>query len=421
MLTPNYKLLRQGRSRVRFSALDLSDVLSEEITVANQTNGTIAKNFGLLLDGVGWPDDPDWRDIDADLIEQLSSWAHSSGKAIRSAQELVDTAGPPARMVIRRNGGMRVIKNVADMPEATFTDIDVRNEPNLQQHEDSVINTVTIEGTTLGSLSSTVRNSRPLEYDVLGGLAATERVNVIRRILRAYENGLTTMDLELPADDDRSQASVGLLEPGQVIEYDSASFGQTFTGPVSGLRWHWERTRATVRVNLEVQPPDPDVFGARLYMVGERQDVLFVVDIQTGLATQIDVGDPTATQGLAYNPNNDVLYGVANNRLFDINMTTGVGTRIGTQDFAANYGWPLLNARGLAYDSVNDELVMVGRGRISSGDPEQTGAWVVDITDASLTEIDDNIAVNSTRIGDPFGLGFQSSNGKFLDFIHRQR
>ena len=123
MLTPDYKLLRQGRSRVRFSALDLSDVLSEEITVANQSNGTIAENFGLLLDGVGWPDDADWRDIDADLIEQLSSWAHSSGKAIRSAQELVDTVGPPARMVIRRNGGMRVIKDVADMPEATFTDI----------------------------------------------------------------------------------------------------------------------------------------------------------------------------------------------------------------------------------------------------------------------------------------------------------
>ena len=84
MLTPDYRMQRQGRSRVRFSALDLSDALNETITVAEQDDETIATNFGLLLDGVGWPDDADWRDIDTDLIEQLSSWEHASGKAITS-------------------------------------------------------------------------------------------------------------------------------------------------------------------------------------------------------------------------------------------------------------------------------------------------------------------------------------------------
>ena len=34
MLTPDYRMQRQGRSLVRFSALDVSDALNEEITVS---------------------------------------------------------------------------------------------------------------------------------------------------------------------------------------------------------------------------------------------------------------------------------------------------------------------------------------------------------------------------------------------------
>ena len=161
-------------------------------------------------------------------------------------------------MVIKRNGGLQVLKDVSDTVEYSFDDSDVRSRPVVRQHEDSVINTVTIEGTTLGSLSSTVRNSRPLEYDVLDGLAAVERVNVIRRILRAYENGLTSLTQEMPADDDRNQADVLALRPGTVISLDSDTLGQTYQGSVSSLRWEWRRTRATVRVNVEVQPPAPD-------------------------------------------------------------------------------------------------------------------------------------------------------------------
>ena len=96
----------------------------------------------------------------------------------------MDTVGPPARMVIRRNGGMRVIKDVSDTVEASFTDADVRELPDLQQHEDSVINTVTIEGTTLGSLI--VDGAEHATTGIHGtwtGWQATERVNVIRRIL----------------------------------------------------------------------------------------------------------------------------------------------------------------------------------------------------------------------------------------------
>ena len=230
----------------------------------------------------------------------------------------------------------------------------MRNEPNLEQHEDSVINTVTIEGTTLGSLSSTVRNRRPLEYDVLDGLADAERVNVIRRILRAYENGLNTIDPEFPADDTRNQAKVALLEPGLVIEYDSASLGQTFTGPVSGLRWRWEGTRAFVRANVEVQPPPPDLYGVRLYLTGStfpdsRQ--LFIVDVETGLATRVDVGITGGGTGLAYDANHDILYSTDGANLYRINTTTGVGTLIGSHGLSQFH--PL---SGMAYDTMRDVL-----------------------------------------------------------------
>ena len=340
--------------------LDLSDALNEEITVANQSSETIVHNFGLLLDGVGWPDDADWRDIDADLIEQLSAWEHSSGRAITSAQALVDTVGPPARMVIRRNGGMRVIKDVSDVIEASFTDADVRELPDLQQHEDSVINSVTIEGTTLGSIRSTVRNTRPLEYMVLDGLAATERVNVIRRILRAYENGLTTLDLDFHADNDRNQASVSALEPGTVIELQSDFLGQTYEGPVSGLRWRWEGTRAFVRANVEIQPPPPEVFGLRLYLVvnasGGVDDFLYFIDAETGLATQISTGDPQGHFGLAYNPNLSRLYGKrGSDEVLRIDTTSGVGTV--EFDLTTFAGYVDNDFGSLAYDNDSDLLL----------------------------------------------------------------
>ena len=141
LLDPDYDSSRSGKVTVRMSALDVSDVLKEVISVANQTNGTIAENIGELLDGVGWPDDTDWRDISADLIEQLSSWAHDNKRAGIGMQELTDTVGPPARMVIRRNGGIRVLKDVSDtVPEAAFTDQDVIGQAKVKQHEDSVIN-----------------------------------------------------------------------------------------------------------------------------------------------------------------------------------------------------------------------------------------------------------------------------------------
>ena len=138
--------------------------------------------------------------------------------------------GPPARMVIKRNGGLQVIKDVSDTVAYSFDDSDVRNRPVVRQHEDSVINRVNIEGTELGSFNSTVAELKAhWNTTFWTGWRRRNRVNVIRRILRAYENGLNTLTFEANADDDRNQASIVALRPGDVIELDSDTLGQTYT------------------------------------------------------------------------------------------------------------------------------------------------------------------------------------------------
>ena len=418
---PDYDVRRSGRSSVRMTAIDVSDVFKETISVASQSANTIAENIGLLLDGVGWPDDADWRDIDADLIEQLSTWEHTTGRAISGLQELADTTGPPARMVIKRNGGLQVLKDVSDTVEYSFDDSDVRSRPVVRQHEDSVINTVTIEGTTLGSLSSTVRNRRPLEYDVLDGLASAERVNVIRRILRAYENGLTSLTQEMPADDDRNQADVLALRPGTVIEQDSDTLGQTYQGSISSLRWQWRRTRATVRVNAEITPPVSEVFGARLYFTFFDDDDpnfehnrLFLIDAETGVATQIDVGEPGSLEvisALAYDPNNDILYGISQDDssspqtgdLVRINTSTGVGTVVGAlPNIQLGMKWA-----GMAYDHEHDILYGIGNISQTGGLGPATGLYAISTADASHTQVG------------PFGLGIDAGGIRSLAYVGR--
>ena len=409
---PDYDVRRSGRSSMRMTAIDVSDVFKERISVASQSANTIAENIALLLDGVGWPDDADWRDIDVDLIEQLSTWEHDDRRAINGLQELADTTGPPARMVIKRNGGLQVIKDVSSTAEYSFDDNDVRNRPVVRQHEDSVINTVTIAGTTLGSVNTGIRNSRPLEYDVLDGLVPAERVNVIRRILRAYENGLTSLTFEANADDDRNQADIVALRPGTVIELDSDTLGQAYQGPISSLRWQWQRTRATVRINAEIMPPVVDITGDRLWATfspAAFRDLLYLVDVETGLVSTIDVGDPglNSITGLAFDRNTGTLWGADGPRLYDINYTTGVGTNVSDDSFVV---FPAtMNVRGMAFDPVNDVLYGVGIYFLDADDLGSERVITIDTTNGVGTLVPGNLM----NLGDPQSLAFDPNSQTF--------
>ena len=85
-------------------------------------------------------------------------------------------------------------------------------------------------------------NTRPLEYSVLDGLASAERVNVARRILAAYQNGLTSLNMEFNADDSRNQANVVALLPGRVIQLDSTYLGDVYEGAGVGAAMGVEST-----------------------------------------------------------------------------------------------------------------------------------------------------------------------------------
>ena len=240
---------------------------------------------------------------------------------------------------------------------------------------------------------------------------------MIRRILTAYQNGLTSITMDITADDDRNQADVIALSPGTVIQLDSETLRDSYKGPISSLRWEWRRTRATVRVNVEVQPPVPEISGARLWLtltganVGPFPNVisyLYFVDAETGISMQVDVGVASFTEGLAYDLNHDVLYGTRlelPGALGRINVMTGVGTEIG------EFSGADVDIRALAYDTTKDRLCGLGRGTfLINGVPqERTALYEIDTTDASLTQISEPLNLGSLG----FTLAY-SPAGKFL-------
>lgn len=104
-----------------------------------------------------------------------------------------------------------------------------------------------------------------------------------------------------------------------------------------------------------------------LYMGGIGNDRLYTVNVQTGVATPVDtttvqwgIGE-TQIGALGYNANHNVLYGAGQRHkwLNEIDVTTGRATRIG--NIVSGFGVGELFPSGLAYDTENDNLFMVGR------------------------------------------------------------
>ena len=77
----------------------------------------------------------------------------------------------------------------------------------------------------------------------------------------------------------------------------------------------------------------------------------FNIDDQTAVTSNVNLSANTGMAGLAYDANNDILYGMkngGNSELFTINQSTGAATKIG--DTGIN------DAVGLAYDNATDTL-----------------------------------------------------------------
>ena len=370
MLTPKYDNRTGERSYVQFSALDLSDALNTKITIDVQSDIRMDAAIGMVLDAVGWPSTPGWRDISTEFLEMLSSWSvpdqtgsTTEQTGFEAIQDLMDAVGPPARMIVLRSGGLKFIKDVETAAVASFTEQAVTNFPELKQDEQSVVTEITFRGTTVSSFRTNVGNRRPLTYRLLTGFPSTEFGNVSQRIFAKYQNGLNLLSLEFSADDDRAQGDVVALLPGDVIEYDSEFFDTTWSGPVGGVKWSWQQQRrAKAMLQLEVDPPTQTGGEGRLYattiLPGEIHSSLIFIDVETGIGSEVlldsDIGVGAGTS-LAYDPNNDIVYLTNNQTLYRLNPITSVATEIGS--FGSS---PPFTNTGLAYDSINDVLYACG-------------------------------------------------------------
>jgi len=128
----------------------------------------------------------------------------------------------------------------------------------------------------------------------------------------------------------------------QTIDTDTLAF-PNIIGP-SGV---------ATQINGLAYDPNADIlYGIDSVGVGG----LYTINRSTGAASFIGVTGGFNLQGLAFDSLNNVLYATetfVNGGLFEINPSTGASTRVGTLASAI---------AGLAYDSLNDQLVGSGVG-----------------------------------------------------------
>ena len=97
-------------------------------------------------------------------------------------------------------------------------------------------------------------------------------------------------------------------------------------------------------------------------MVGSQQRALFELNETTGVGTRVGNAtnfgvNETSPRGLASHNGKLYMVGSSTNNLYELNTVTGVGTRVGNSD---NFGVSETNAQGLA--SQNNDLYMYGEG-----------------------------------------------------------
>ena len=152
----------------------------------------------------------------------------------------------------------------------------------------------------------------------------------------------------------------------------------------------------------ETRPVAISSHGAKLYMVGARNDVLYIVDTSTGAATRVGAsvsfgvspaeGDST---GLASAGSALYMTGSGNDWLYTLNTTTGAATRVGTTPtFGASEAAPggiaggYLKPAGFSIDSVSGAITYAGP-QLASGDRTlyaqiSDGKNASNVTDASV-------------------------------------
>ena len=254
LTTPKYDNVRHGRTLTAINALHTLDRLRQRVSVAIAQNQDIATNLNAVFDAVGWPDTATHRTIVSSLDDELSVWEVGNQAALRAAENLLNTAGPPARIIPQRNGGLLCVRNVGGIAGgSSFSSDDIVDEYDFVYDDRSLINQVIIDGTTYTSPQSTSEEVREPEggFTLLPGLLPANAPMVARRIFDTYERGLTFLTFNLIANDSRVYNRAKALQLGSLVSL--AADGNNYPGYVATLRWTWEATVARVRVGIVVK------------------------------------------------------------------------------------------------------------------------------------------------------------------------
>ena len=252
---PDYDTPRHGRTQVYIPALGTFDRLRRTVNIGSVSNRSYSAAMGDVLTAVAWPTAAEFRQIPAaDFTETLSTWEVDNQEALPSMESILNTAGPPARMLPLRNGGLQVIRDIGTISGAhIFESTDIFNDYDLSFDDRSLINSVTLSGTeyTSSTSSSSEERALPRTFRVLDGLQAGNRAALAERIFDAYEFGLTyltfTLTIIRPSVYDRARR----LRLGAVIAVDLE--GERRSGYIASLEWSWRQTMARVRVGMVVK------------------------------------------------------------------------------------------------------------------------------------------------------------------------
>ena len=241
------------------------------------------------------------------LDDELSVWEVSGQSALSAAETLLQTAGPPARIIPQRNGGILCVRNVGGLPGgASFSGADIVDKYDFVYDDRSLINQVIIDGTTYTSAQSTSEEVREpgSAFRLLPGLLPANAPMVARRVFDAYERGLTFLTFNLTLNNSRVYSRAKALQLGSLCSLDAS--GNNYSGYVATLRWTWQRTIARVRVGLVVKgdilsfgSADPkayirSAFRPMLRTNGAVAAPADQLSVPTGLALTESGGDITA-------------------------------------------------------------------------------------------------------------------------------
>ncbi len=252
--SPDYDTPNWGRTVVDVPALGTFDRLRQTVAVASVSNHSYAAALGDVLTAAAWPTDAKFRQIAAaDFSETLSNW-EVSAKALTAMEAILNTAGPPARMLPLRNGGLQVIRDIGTISGShVFDASDLKDSYDLSFNDQSLVNAVALQGTEYASSTSSSSQVRtlPSSFKVLGGLRSGNRAALAERIFDAYEFGLTYLTFTLTVNRPFVYERARRLRLGAVIAVDLE--GERRSGYIASLEWSWHKTIARVRVGMVVK------------------------------------------------------------------------------------------------------------------------------------------------------------------------